>query len=462
MDERHGSGCGVFWYNAMKILGITAEYDPFHNGHTYHLERAKATVSPDATVCVMSGDFTQRGEPAVADKWQRARTALQQGLDLVLELPFLCACSRAERFAAGAVDILAGVGATHIAFGCEAEDPRQLIELAHRQIVAGPQIEELIREEMEKGISHAKARQIVGDRLFGEDLNRLSLTPNNILALEYLKRIRYWQDRGVEIVPVPILREGAGYRDAGASGDVPVAGGSALRQMLRRGEVIDRFLPDAPKAAKDPSAAPADAPELPGGSPEDSDPSATPADAPEAAPGPAGPWIDLAAAEDVLFRQLQGVALRSTPEELKGIYCMGEGLENRLIRELRQADSYDDLLARMTSRRYTTSTIRRLLLYTALGLTGEIADALQDALAPGIRYGRVLAADKAGREVLRDCAPLPVITGINRIDHCAPQVRESLALDVRAADLYALLTKKPIAERSDYRRHPWVAEEEKK
>ena len=112
------------------ILGITAEYDPFHTGHAYHLKTAVQQVHPQAVVCVMSGDFTQRGEPAVLDKWIRARIAVQQGVDLVFELPFMYACDRAERFASGAVDLLAGAGVNCITFGCEAEQTEDLRRLA--------------------------------------------------------------------------------------------------------------------------------------------------------------------------------------------------------------------------------------------------------------------------------------------------------------------------------------------
>ena len=101
----------------MKILGITAEYNPFHNGHKYHLEKSLEVTGADYSVAVMSGNFTQRGEAALLDKWTRSRIAVENGIDLVVELPFVFACSRGESFARGAVDILEGLGATHIAFG---------------------------------------------------------------------------------------------------------------------------------------------------------------------------------------------------------------------------------------------------------------------------------------------------------------------------------------------------------
>ncbi|MDO5491364.1 MAG: nucleotidyltransferase family protein [Bacillota bacterium] len=435
-----------------RILGITAEYDPFHNGHRYHLNCAREAARPEGVVCVMSGDFTQRGEPAIADKWRRARIALHQGVDLVLELPFLCACNRADRFAAGAVDILAGAGVSHIAFGCETEHPERLAELARLQLSCGSRWEARIREEMKGGLSRAKAAQIAGDALFGEDLNRLSLEPNNILALEYLKRIRFWEERGRRIEAVPILRYGAGHKEAdvrcdpadghpfavsmvaGTAGSEPrvagdsapgvdscFAGGSVLRRMLCCGEDIRPFVPGETAETLN--------------------------------------WLDQESARREMLRQLQGIVLRSTPEELENIYCVGEGLENRLHREIREAESYDGLLDRMTSKRYTASAIRRILTYILMGLPGGRADAILSGRSDGptgTRYGRLLAANEAGRRILGSAPSMPVIANINRTQNLPSLIRDSLSLDIRAADLYHLLRGESITENDDRRKQPWV------
>ena len=115
----------------MKVVGIIAEYNPFHNGHLYHLQETKKILNPDATVCVMSGNFTQRGEPAMTDKWVRAASAVKNGIDLVLELPFAFACNNAESFAYGAVDILNRLGCvTHLSFGSESGDIAALTKAA--------------------------------------------------------------------------------------------------------------------------------------------------------------------------------------------------------------------------------------------------------------------------------------------------------------------------------------------
>ena len=184
----------------MKILGITAEYNPFHNGHRYHLQRSMEMTGADYSVAVMSGSFTQRGEPAALDKWTRSRLAVQNGVDLVLELPFLYACSRGEIFASGAVDILRGIGATHISFGSESGDLEALQSLVTGMRMRSGEIDEIRLQEMQKGDSFVRSLQRAVEKVLGASAAQLMAEPNNILAIEYLKRVDYWngmeQDAG--------------------------------------------------------------------------------------------------------------------------------------------------------------------------------------------------------------------------------------------------------------------------
>ena len=411
----------------MKVLGITAEYDPFHNGHRYHLDRAKAMVSPDVTICAMSGDITQRGELAVLDKWSRAKIAVDQGLDLLIELPFLSACSPAGIFASGAVDILVRAGATYIAFGCEAEEPAKLEELARLQIEKADAMEEAVRIEMKNGISHVKARQKASNRIIGEDLTKLSLAPNNILALEYLKRMILWRERGRDITPVPIVRKGSGYKgvevaanigfgsaveDGACSGSaVSMAGGSAIRTMIEAKWDVSGFIPYNTDNCH---------------------------------------WIDLRAAGEEMLKQLKGIVLRSSAPEISEIRFIGEGIENRLVREIAEASDYRHLLKRMTSRRYTTSTIRRILMNLLLGVTREMVNEAETG------YGRILAMSGPGRALIASEPGLTFVANVNRTGDLSDAARRSIALDIRAADLYNLLTGQDSDENSDHRRRPYV------
>lgn len=420
-----------------RILGITAEYDPFHSGHAYQLKEAREQIRPAAVICVMSGDFTQRGEPAVLDKWTRARIAAQQGVDLVFELPFMYACNRAERFAAGAVDMLVSAGATHISFGCEAEQPEDLKLLVDEQLVREDQVEAYTADFMKEGYSRAKAAELASRKLFGDELTDLMLMPNNILALEYMKRIRWWEEaKGVQICSVPIRRFGSGY--GAADPDAGFAGGSALRQMLAAGQDIEAYLPYEKKGLS---------------------------------------WVDLPAARQRLYDLLRSIILRSTPEQLAGIYCVGEGMEHRLLKEARLQETYEGFLSAMVSRRYTAAAIRRIMLYILMN-AGEFP------VSPP--YGRVLAANAAGRRLLRrledssvpgvpgdgspvqeaavpgnrplvqPVPPLQIIANANKLTGVVEPIRQALQLDMRAADMFHLITGREVDALSDYRRRPWM------
>ena len=223
----------------MKILGITAEYNPFHRGHQYHLEQAKEITGADITLVAMSGDFTQRGEPAIEDKWKRSKDAVQSGADLVFELPFLFACNRAPYFAAGGVDHLIAAGATHISFGCEADDPADLLQLAADLQANRDELRAQTQANMQAGVSYAKAYESATAAILGEDAAGLILQPNNILAVEYLKRIGFWNEQGKDVVAVPVKRTGSGYRDS--DDETAYAGASFIRQNLGKTDVR-RFL----------------------------------------------------------------------------------------------------------------------------------------------------------------------------------------------------------------------------
>ena len=184
----------------MKILGITAEYNPFHNGHRYHLQRSMEMTGADYSVAVMSGSFTQRGEPAVLDKWTRSRLAVQNGVDLVLELPFLYACSRGEIFASGAVDILRGIGATHISFGSESGDLEALQSLVTGMRMRSGEIDEIRLQEMQKGDSFARSLQRAVEK-----------------AVSYTHLVEQVKAIGAEIMEkddiYPVLADDNGYKE---------------------------------------------------------------------------------------------------------------------------------------------------------------------------------------------------------------------------------------------------------
>ena len=379
----------------MKILGIAAEYDPFHKGHRYHLERSMEMTGADVSVAVMSGNFTQRGEPAVFDKWERAKAAAENGVDLVLELPFIYACNSAEFFAEGAVRILEGIGASYMSFGSEAGDTALLGRAAEFFADETDEYRAILKEGLASGKPFAKARQEAAEKLLDADLRGLLSGSNNILAVEYMKQIILQKS---SIKPVTVKRVGADHTDDKSGGAFPSA--TALRAEMKKRN-------DKP-----------------------------------------------AVFEDALFVPVMQVILSSSAEELGRIFSVSEGLENKMKNRFRYAKDYGSLVKELSSRRYAASRIKRMLVHTAAGLTKS---GFEDA-RKGI-YARVLAFSEKGASALRQIKEkdesIPVLTNINREASGREDIRQMLNFDILASDLYSLISGRDIYENCDMLRKPY-------
>ena len=212
----------------MKAVGLITEYNPFHNGHLYHLNKAMELTGADVSIAVMSGDFVQRGEPAILDKYARASMALNSGVNLVVELTVNYAVSSAESFADGAVKVLHYIKADSIAFGSESGDIDGLLKVAH--ILCDN--EEMLYKEISKytssGMSYAAARQKVVGLLTDADTAAVLSSSNNILAVEYLKAII---KHNYDIKPYTVQRQGDGYNDKDICSEY--ASATALRENIK-------------------------------------------------------------------------------------------------------------------------------------------------------------------------------------------------------------------------------------
>jgi len=403
----------------MKVLGITAEYNPFHNGHRYHLEKALEATCADYTVAVMSGNFTQRGEPVILDKWTRSRLAVENGIDLVFELPFVFACNRAECFASGAVDILSLAGVTDIAFGSENGDTEQIRELVRDINKNEESIYSLRKTGMKSGNSFAKANHNAVRAVLGEEKAVLMEEPNNILAMEYIRRIDYWEHRGYHIEPHAVKRHGADYRTYNEAEGF--AGAAAIRSMLCQGKAdyntLAKYVPE---------------------------------NVAEALRG----IENHKRAQEREFLLLKGELLRKSGDELSEIYCVGEGIESKLKKEIVRAESMEEIVSAVTSRRYTGAAVRRILTYILMGIKGKEP-------ACGY-YGRVLAAGEKGRKYLRmmkndDSITLPLITNVNKEAEACEKFRSSLERDFLASDIYNLTRGRNIYDFSDRVVRPYMA-----
>lgn len=381
----------------MRTAGIIIEYDPLHTGHVYMLEEVRRALGADtAVVGVMSGNFTQRGEFAVVGKCARAKAAVESGMDLVLELPLPWAAAGAERFADGGVQALIGTGVvTHLAFGSEHGDAAPLMEIA--ACLESEACRVLLRERLTGGETFAVCRQAAAAQLLGKEKAALLAQPNNILGVEYCKALLR---RASGIQPLAVLRQGSAHNGELLAGEHPSASG--IRELLKQGKRDDTLPLMAPAMQK--------------------------AYLEEEAAGRA-PVFGETCERAVLAR------LRSmTPADFAALDQGNEGLGNRLYDASREPVSVAEILERAKTKRYPYARLRRMVLWAYLGLRpGE--------LPTEIPYLRPLAANETGRALLakmRKSASLPIVMKTKQIRELGEAADRVLALETRAADLYAL------------------------
>ena len=226
----------------MKVTGIIAEYNPFHNGHLHQIEEIRKSQT-DYIIVVTSGDFTQRGTPAVIDKYARTQMALSCGADLVLELPALFACSSSWYFARGGVSLLDKLGIVdHLCFGCEAKDPSIIVQSADILLHETEMLKEEIKKYIKNGLPFPKAKELAMAKASDISYPSNFYSPNNILALEYCLALK---ERNSKIVPMPIRRDGLSYYEEQLiSGKSPSA--TAVRSLLEKDtfpDEIEEFVP---------------------------------------------------------------------------------------------------------------------------------------------------------------------------------------------------------------------------
>jgi len=325
----------------VKIVGIICEYNPLHLGHKKQMDHIRRIHGDNtAIVCLMSGNFVQRGAPAIIDKSIRAESALNCGADLVLELPVEYALSSAEGFAAGGVRIL-GSFCDYLCFGAEDADAEKLLNTAHALL--SNSFPPLLKQQLETGKSFPAARQAALARM-GADSGFLT-SPNNILAVEYCKAIL---SQNTPMQPMPIFRGGS-YHDNLPDPENPSA--TSLRAMLTVGECVDPYLPQ---------------------------------------PFPHASLHTLQAGERAILARLRTM----TDDEFEALPYGSEGLWRKLMHASRAEADLEGIIAATKSKRYTRSRIDRMILCAFLGLTREDFGDLPP-------YTRVLAFTDRGRQVLK-------------------------------------------------------------
>lgn len=363
--------------SAIKAVGLVAEYNPFHNGHLYHLTQAKKLTGDDVVVAVMSGDFTQRGEPTILDKWERTKLALANGVDLVVELPIFYAVQPAHIFAAGALRLLAALQVSDVVYGAEHPtwDFGQLVQ-AEKHFSSD--------DFHRYNATYATQFNMELQQLTGHQLTE----PNDILAFSYEKAR---QRQGLQLQLHPIQRVGSDYHDQQIDGHLSSA--TAIRQAVVSGQPIDQAVPSATAVAlKQVSHVPS--------------------------------WVDL-------YPLLRNHLIQAPVDELGQYYEVAEGLEYRMKEVASRQLTFAGFNRAVKSKRYTYARLLRAYLYTLLEMT---KDQVQDKIAHP--YLHVLGFTERGQHYLHDIkksVTLPLVTNVNQ------KVRDQvLQLDYRAGKLYQM------------------------
>ena len=378
----------------MKIAVTICEYNPFHNGHAYSLEQIKKTSGADAVVCVMSGNFTERGEIAIMHKYVRAKHAVLAGADLVVELPTVFATAPAEIFASGAVKIAESLsGERTLFFGIENGTKDGLIATASYLLRESSEFKTLLKEELKTGASFARARYNALEKLNppGIDLG-FTTSPNNILALEYAKAVI---ERGYKTELSPILRMGAGYKAEKPDGKFFSASG--IRELLTTGKKR--------KAAK-------------------FMPKFVYNDLPD----------ELVSVDDLVL-----YALLSTPKkDIAHIIDCTEGLENRIKAHVKDCFTRKELIDKLSTKRYTVPRLSRIMLATLLGIDEKLVSrCLKSDL-----YLKVLAIDKNKTDLLSALGgKIPFVMRKRDADELSGVAAECFEKDVFANEIYNLAAK---------------------
>ncbi len=382
--------------------GIICEYNPFHNGHLYQLQESRRLSGDPDVVCIMSGNFVQRGEPAIADKWIRTRMALSAGADLVLELPTLYSTAGAAHFAAGAVRIaeMSGIIDT-LCFGTEGPALSVLTPAARAMVTESERYESLLQQYLKEAYSFAAAREKALSALlpdFPPEKIEALTAPNAILGLEYLLCLFR---SGSSVKPLMLPRRAKGYKELDITS--PFASALALREQVKDGVDITDLLPEETQNLWDAAVSQGLAPVLPD------------------------------SFSDMLNYRLS----LHDQKSLSQVAAVAEGLENRVMKSAAVYPSWDELLAGLATKRYPTARLRRILLHTLLGIDAELRQRAGFEDGPG--YIRVLGFRRNKDYLLAELSEksrLPIVTAYAHPSGLTDKALYMLQLESRFTDIY--------------------------
>lgn len=394
------------------VLGIVSEYNPFHNGHLMHLNYSKELTHADFTVAVMSGNFIQRGDASLVDKWTRTEMALKSGIDLVIELPVLYAISSAENFADGAIKILNSLQVVdYISFGSELGEITPLNDIASVLYKEPKEFSNIITSQLKSGLSYPKAREIALSLYFqdSQKYKEIMENPNNILGIEYLKSLKRHRSH---IRPLTIKRDYSDYNSNQVKNGI--ASATAIRTMLKSKKNIRPVVPNDTYDLLEQKLK-------------------------------AGEFVkDLSTFEKEIIYSLRKMSV----QEIAALPDVSEGLENKIKMAANTCNTLSTLIESIKSKRYTQTRIQRILLYALLGITQKDMN-ISKKHTP---YIRVLGFNKHGKRIISAIAAanpkLEIIVSTKKFMEQSNSIplRTMLSKDILATNIYTLGYKKnPIA-----------------
>ncbi len=411
----------------MKVLGFITEYNPFHFGHKYHLEESIRKTGASHTLAIMSSSFVQRGEPSIVDKWTKAKIAIENGVDLVIELPFIYSVQSAELFALGGIKTLDALNiVNYISFGSESGNLKPLLEIAKLLSHEPYEFRLKLKENLSLGLSFPSARsRAVCDYMktnssYNYDYEAILKQSNNILAIEYLKAI---ESLNSAIKPIAISRQGSDYKDATISGKY--ASATAIRRsILEKGlKSIDGLLPR--------------------------------------------PSYDHLLAFyneynkfneiDNYYSVLKYLLYFKDKESIRKILDIEHGLENRLIEKSLVSTSVKEIIKNTSSKRYPMTRIQRILIHLLSGLSGET---IKDLYTKDVPYIRFLGANEKGLELLnliKERSDIYLLTKYSHHENLQDKlVNEFAHYEKIATNLYYFGLEAKGHHNMDYKTSPYI------
>ena len=393
-----------------KRIGIIAEYNPFHNGHLYQIQKAKELTGADTVITVMSGNFTQRGDTSLINKFEKAKIALQNEVDMVIELPTIYSISSAENFALGGVKILNEIGnIDYLVFGIEEENLEKLQAIADVLVNEDDEFKRNIKEELDKGNSYPKAREIVLKKvLSSENVENIMQKPNNILAIEYLKALKTTNSK---IKPFAIKRKNTMHNDENINENY--ASGTYIRKLFIENnfneikKVVPKYTYERLLELKN-----------------------------------QGTYVSsINDFSDIVIYKIRTM----TKEEISQIADVNEGLKNSIKLASTTCKTIDEIIDKVSTKRYTKTRISRILTYILLDITKSEMEQSKNAN----QYIRVLGINKKCEGILKTINNNKLITSLKKFEENNRE-NQLLNIDKKATEIYTIKYPKSVQANLDY------------